>query len=353
MTRVSTMLSWCLPVATLALFGAGCTGSSTPQGLDGGVFRTKDSATTWEQLKVLNLGAKLGSIANVGIATLVADPQDPQTLYAGTVENGVIYSLDAGASWVPAKGLTNGRVTSIAVDPKDKCTMYASRGNQIHKTTNCSRDWNLTYVDTRADIAFTSIVVDWFNPNALYASTSNGDVFKSENQGAAWRRVYRVDDRKITGLVIDPRDSRTIYAGTDGSGVLKTTDAGTTWDKIYTPFKDYDYSARVRALAVDPNQAGRLYTISKYGILRSDDAGVTWKPLTLLTKPGAVDIKAIVVHPKNSSMIAYATDANIVFSTDGGTTWTPKKLPTARGVATMMIDNSPTPNVYIGAMPAK
>jgi hypothetical protein len=65
--------------------GAGCFGgSSTGTGLDGGVFHTADAGTKWEQLKILNLDTKLGSIADMGIVSYAFDPQDSQAIYVGT-----------------------------------------------------------------------------------------------------------------------------------------------------------------------------------------------------------------------------------------------------------------------------
>lgn len=342
------------PLCILSLFGAGCFGGATTSvGLDGGVFRTADNGTTWQQMSALNLGTKIGSIADVGIVTVAVDPQDPQAIYAGTVQNGLLYSLDGGMSWQSAKGLSSGKVTAVSVDPKDKCTIYAARGNQIHKTTNCSRDWNLVYVDSRPDVVFNALVVDWFNANRVYIGSSLGDVSRSDDGGVSWARLTQDVSSAVTGVEVDPRDSRTIYVGTYGSGLLKTVDGGQTWQSIYKQFADYDYSRRVTQIVVDPHLANTVYSVSKYGILRTQDGGATWSPLKLPTPNGTVTIRSLAVHPGNSSLLVYATDNNLVFSADGGQTWMPKKTPTTRGTAVLRFDSPSTTALFLGAMPAK
>ncbi|MSR85067.1 hypothetical protein EXS71_01330, partial [Candidatus Uhrbacteria bacterium] len=105
------------PLLALVLLGQGCLNG--PAKLDGGAFMTKDSGINWIQLKTLNLGTRLGSLADLGTVTMTIDPQDPLALYMGTTENGLLYSLDGGDSWAPSKGLSIGRINAILVDPKD------------------------------------------------------------------------------------------------------------------------------------------------------------------------------------------------------------------------------------------
>lgn len=353
-TRHATRYTLLAGLSALVLLGQGCGGSKPAAGPDGGIFRTADGGDTWAQLKVINLGAKQASIADMGIVTMAADPQDGKALYAGTVENGVIYTLDDGASWMQAPAPMNvGRVQALAVDAKDKCTVYATVLNQIMKTTTCSRDWTRVYYDPRTDKAFTTLAVDWYNPQIVYAGTSDGDILRSENGGASWRVVERLDAIRINQLVMDPRDSRTLYAATAGSGVLKTADGGQNWTNIRKEFDAFDGAKRPNLIALDPNNAGRVYTVSKYGILLSDDGGATWNALQLPTPPGSVDMKAFAVDPKDPKHLVYATTKAVIWTVDSGKTWTTKKLPSNRGAAVLMYDGmSPKANVFLGAAPA-
>lgn len=345
-------LRYFAPLAVLALLGQGCLGGGkTATGPDGGVYLTKNSGTEWAQLKTLSLGTKLGSIANVGTSAVALDPQDPQAIYVGTAENGLIYSLDGGASWqnVKSANLNTGRVRAIAVDAKDKCTVFATRQNQVFKTDTCGRDWSQVFFDPRTDKLFTSVASDWFNDKIVYAGTSDGDIFQSLDGGGAWRSVYRIDGIGINNITIDPRDSRTIFASTNGRGIIRSVDGGTTWTQINQELSGFDGARKVTQVVVDPTTAKRVYAISKYGIVRSNDNGNTWEALALPTPPGSIDLKALTINPKDSQKMVYATATSIVFSEDGGVTWTPKKLPTKRGVAFLAFTGDPTPALLLGA----
>lgn len=346
------LLPWLAPVLALAVMGQGCGGGQQAQGPDGGVFRTA-SGETWTQLKTLVNEGKIGSIASVALASLAVDPQDNNAIYAGTVQDGILYTLDGGTSWMRTLGAGRS-VVSLTVHPKNKCVVYGARANQVIKTETCTRDWKQVYFDPRTDKMITAVAVDWYNPANVYAATSDGDIIKSENDGQAWRVVNRIEGGiKLNNIVIDPRDSRIVYVSTFGQGILKTTDGGTTWTRIRDELKDsqgnaFDGARRTVMVQLDPNNAGRVYHLSKYGIIRSDDAGATWTALQLPTPPGSVDLIAFAVNPKDPKQLVYVTPSSIVMSADAGITWTTKKLPTSRAPSVLMYDNGNPPSLYLG-----
>ena len=339
------------PLALAALLGAGCGSTSTSgPGVDGGIYRTTDQAVTWKQLTSLNLGTKIGSIADVGTVTYALDPQDPAAFYVGTVMNGVLTSLDGGDSWAIPKGLSTGKINTIAVDAHDKCTIYAAKANQIFKTTTCGRDWSQIFFDPKVDKVVSGLSVDWFNQRIVYAVTNEGDIFRSDDAGGSWRVLTRINAR-INGIVMDPRDSRTVYLSTLGLGVVKTVDGGTTWTPITEPLDKFDNARRPTQIVLDPTVPNVIYNVSHYGLLRSDDGGNAWQALTLPNPANTVDIRAFAIHPRDSKQLVYATDTSIVFSNDGGKTWTPKKLPTVRGVAFLTFDRQNPPSLFLGVSP--
>ncbi len=338
-----------LPGVLLILAGAGCVSTSAGSGgPDGGVFRLQ--ANQWKQMKTLNLETQLGSIADVSTLTARFDAQDDHVMYVGTVNNGLMYTLNGGEAWRSASGVSFGAVSAVAVDPHDKCTVYAAHVNQIFKTTDCLRDWSVAVSDARTTVNFTALAIDSQQPATIYAGNTAGDVLRSDNGGSSWRSLTRVTGFRITDLEIDPRTSSTIYAGTNGSGVLKSLDGGATWQVLYTPLQAFDGARGVTQLVLDPNAAGRIYEVSRYGLLRSDDGAATWKSMSLVSAPGAVTIRAFAVNPVNSNSLVYATDNAIVFSSDGGTTWSSKALPTTRGVSFLMYDHEATQSLYLGTI---
>lgn len=345
-----------LPLLALTLLGQGCFGPSKttgPTGPDGGVWKTTDSGTTWVNKKALVAGPKVSAgAASVTVLSMAFDPQDRLAVYLGTSENGVVYSVDGGESWQQSKALGSGRVNSVAVDPKNKCTVYAVSANKIFKTETCGRDWNQIFYDPRTDKFFTQIFVDWYNPTILYTGTNDGDIFRSADAGVSWQTAKRVDGNSITSIAMDPRDSRIIYVGTQNEGIWKTADSGTTWTQIKKQFgEDYSDARRVIQVVPDPVEANVVYSVSKYGILRSADGGDTWKALQLTSPPSTIKINALAIDPKNNRHLVFTGVATLQFSTDGGATWTPKKLPTTQSGGKLLIDPIETGTIYLGTVP--
>jgi photosystem II stability/assembly factor-like uncharacterized protein len=340
-----------LPLGMIILLGQGCLGG-TPQGArgpDGGVFKTGDRGVTWAQKRVLIEGPKGVSVGDAAVTSITFDPQDRNTVYAGTETRGILISLDGGDSWQASKGLT-GRVEWVAVDPKNKCVVYATQGNKVWKTMNCGRDWAQAWFDPKTDKVFRRIAVDWFNPTILYSGSSEGDIFKSTDGGVSWLLAKRAESGVIS-IAIHPKDSRVVYVATQGDGVWKTMDGGNTWISIKKELQQFDNARRVTQIVVDPLAPDTVYLISKYGILKSGDAGASWTPLTLTSPPNSVDIRMFAVNPRNNKELNYVTLNTLLVSSDSGVTWTAKKIPSTRPATALAVDPQDGNILYLGLGP--
>ncbi len=340
--------------AALMLAGAGCGTTTTgTAGPDGGMWKSSDRGVTWANKRALVVSSKVtatGALFNV--TDMVMDPQDNKTIYLATAQYGLVYSLDGGDSWQLARISGVSKINAIAVDPKQKCTVYATSGNKIYKTVDCARDWQQIFFEPRTAVTFTRLVVDWYNPTNLYVGTSDGDILRSQSQGVSWEKVERIDGVPITSMVLDPRDSRIVYVGTKSDGIWKTMDSGTTWTQIKKQFGDSFLDARyVLQVVMDPVEANVIYDVCKYGILKSTDGGDTWSALNLTSPPGTVKIYSLAIDPKNNHNLVYTGVSTLQFSTDGGVSWQPKKLPTTQAGSVLMFDPLDSNTLYLGTTP--
>ncbi len=178
------------------------------------MFKTADGGATWK--KVLYVGDRVGAV------DLVRDPRNPDTLYAATSEHtrlpwvindggpgtGLYNTTDGGATWKElTNGLPKGFMGRIGLDicrTKPE-TIYAVCDNH-----------NLRPGAT--------------NPNA----TINGQVYRTDDAGASWRRVnpYDVDVSGKAGysfnqIVVDPNNAERVSV--TGSDFHHTEDGGKTW----------------------------------------------------------------------------------------------------------------------------
>jgi len=319
-------------------------GKSTVKTPDGGIWRSADGGKIFSQANdVLATDGKVLSLNSVDVNYLINDPQDANSLYAATIQ-GLFYSLDGGNSWQQYKALAKLDVQYVAVNPKNKCVVYAISGNKLYKTENCGRDFNNVYFHQKDKIVLTGIAIDFSNPQIIYLGTSEGEILKSLNGGLAWAVSGRLGKSPVMDILIDPRSSQILYAGTKKDGLYRTNDSGANWLDLGDGLKSYVGSHDYRQLIVDPNTSSSLFFVSKFGLLRSLDNGNNWNIIDLLLKNKSVNIDAVAVNPKNSKEVYYVTGSTLVKTADGGQTWLSKKLPYSRLTTFMQVIGN---NIYL------
>lgn len=198
------------------------------------IYRSLDAGANWSAADSgLPLPQDLGPSGTSnyafmgGVAPLVFDPANTQTLYIGTfltwapgvpgampptIANGVFKSSDGGNSWVHASnglpryagaGSSHWSVLALAINPANPQVLYAGLSN-------------------------------------LYATSISGDVYKSTDGGANWSQASTgISGQDVRALFIDPADPSgdTVYAGTGGDGanpggVYRSTNGGVSWNSI-------------------------------------------------------------------------------------------------------------------------
>ena len=150
-----------------------------------------------------------------------------------------------------------------------------------------------------------------------------------------------------------PGDATTFYFGAADGGVWKTNDAGVSWKPL---FNDQG-SASIGALAIAPSNprviwvgTGQVHQrwdiVEGDGVYRSTDGGATWKHVGLRDTR---HIGAIWVDPKNPDVAVVAAlghifgpnkDRGLFRTTDGGRTWA-KVLDRGENVGAVDIASDP------------
>ena len=170
----------------------GCVQSSCPPHSDG-IFQSTDAGGTWS---AVNLGWDAG-LFDIGAGALVADPQTPGTLYAGTQQldcqdyicpddyytkasaaggAGLFKSTDGGQSWATLNGLPAGDVSIVTIDPRNPSTLYVvSYLNGIFRSTDGGASWIAVNSGLTATYV-SALIVDGQTPSTVYAATSGNGV---------------------------------------------------------------------------------------------------------------------------------------------------------------------------------
>jgi hypothetical protein len=334
---------------SLILLGAGCLGSSSSTGNDGGIYQTANSGEDWVQTVLVPTAAGIGTLATTDVLNMEMDPQDSSYLYVGTRQNGMLYSEDNGSSWrQPEYGpLSDGLIYSVDVDPSDVCTVYVAKGSRLYRTSDCMRSFDdEMYVENRSGVSVVQVLVDWYNSKIIWIGLTNGDVLKSTDSGKTWKTVLKTDE-EISDILISNSDSRQVIVSKFDNGMHKTIDGGATWEELDGGLSDLRHSGDVFSL-IQSDDSRVVLASTAYGIVRSRDFGNTWEPIDLVTSAGQVKIRSLAMDGGNPDVLYYAANATFYRSLDGGETWNTERLPTNRVVRSMLLDPNDNSRIYIG-----
>jgi hypothetical protein len=164
----------------------------------------------------------------------------------------------------------------------------------------------------------------------VYLSTLAPGLARAETQpGGKWSVEVIAPQADMRCLAADPHTPRTLFAGTQGSGVLRSDDAGLT----FAP-SGLD-GLIVKSLAVHPSRPGHVYAGTKPPrLFASEDGGRHWLELKGFQRvrrffwfspaepPFTAYVLGIAISDTNPDIVVAGIEAGaVVRSGDGGRTW--------------------------------
>jgi len=340
-------------VIFIFIFLTGCSIKfSSQKNENGGFFASYNKGDDWQASSLVLKSDGNSNFQSQNVNFLVMDPTDNQALYLGT-DTGLFYSYDYGKSWQQTLGGI-GSLRAIAIDPDNRCTIYASINNRLYKTVDCSRHWSYKLIEeSTADMSITSISARE-NSDIIYAGTVKGGLFTSSNSGESWRNL-KYFDSSIEKIMISS-DNSTMYLATSKNGIFRSDNNAEDWinvnDNIQQAINDgaIDSACNInefQELIFDPQNNQRLL-FANHCLLESNDKGQTWKQIKLLTRPQDTTIYSLAVSYSNPDEIFYGTDLTFYKSSDNGINWTTKELPTTRAATTLLTDPVNPTLLYLG-----
>jgi photosystem II stability/assembly factor-like uncharacterized protein len=152
-------------------------------------------------------------------------------------------------------------------------------------------------------------------------------LFVSSDQGATWEhRGWREYIR--TFHAVEGKDG-TLWLAC-GNGVLRSTDAGGSW-RVTTGWE----VTEVLRIAVDPGRPKNVYAATAYGLIASTDRGATWEFRTNgLRRTFTADV---CVDRRKGDHLLIATETGVFVSKDAGKHWRPTTL-TQKDIRTIVQD---------------
>ncbi|MCX7853563.1 MAG: YCF48-related protein, partial [Caldilineales bacterium] len=317
-----------------------------------GLLRSTDGGATWTAL-----GTTV--FAGMGIADIVPHPSQANTLYVAASANvagnkpltanpGIWRSTDGGATWhllvsaCDSQGCVS--PSALVMHPTNPDILYAGFDQiGIVSSTNGGINWT-TLLSLTSPIRRAEVTLSRSNPSVLYAGlevlTNQGGIgalFKSTNGGNNWTYLNTLSVSYCgqqcsydNVLAVHPTNPNIFFAGGQAlyspnvSGidgvVFWTTNGGASWSTNAGTSANTTLHPDLHAIAFAPSNPNIIWLGTDGGVFRSTDGGATWQQRN--GNKGTLQFQSVALHP---------TDPNIVFggmqdnakakTTNGGATW--------------------------------
>jgi photosystem II stability/assembly factor-like uncharacterized protein len=311
------------------------------------------SNNQWQAIGPHNTGGRTNALA--------FNPQNPNTIYAGSASGGLWRSYTGGVgvdAWhqVPT-GFPVLGVSSITFAPNDSNIIYLGTGEVyniagaghgaayrnlrgtygigILKSTDGGQSWfkslDWSYNSQRGVWA---VKINPLNPNTIFANTTEG-VYRSYDAGTTWQQVNNVVIG--TDIEINPVDTNIILSShgnfaSTGYGIYRSSDAGNTWTQITSGLPvTYNGKILLDIYKANPDivyaSIGNGFTSANGAswLCKSTDGGINWSIMSTVDYSKwqgwfSHDVAVDQTNPDNLMVIGIA----VWKSTDGGTTITQK-----------------------------
>jgi photosystem II stability/assembly factor-like uncharacterized protein len=315
-----------------------------------GFWMSSDSGKSWV----------LTTTRQLEINSIAVHPENPNRVYIGTNNYGVMVSNDGGKTFAQTNGNFSSRLTySITADSEQSNRLYATTintatgGGFVFVSNDRGRTWSPAMKNITGNILIPySLLQDKKNPNTIYLATNIG-TYRSIDRGNSWAQLAAPPAKRPA-----PK-RRAVAARSKGKAPAKKTTAAqaatikaaTTADTAKPETHVPALITKVNVLAHTEDGKYGIFAGTAKGLYRSYDPVKGWEKLSF---GAGIDeqVFAIAVSPQNPSVIWAGTATNgVIVSKDGGATWAKVPgVPEIIPVSTIAIDPKRAENIYVGTI---
>jgi PKD repeat protein len=330
----------------------------------GGVWKSTDGGAFWN--------AKTETLGSLSVGTLEMDPNNASVLYLGLGDTfdgtglGLVKSSDGADTWSDPVILGDStEIADIQVAAGNSDIVMVATNKGLYRSINAGASFTKVaiatgqavdpYVWTLASGGGSNFVLSLeANPTAT-AGTTDGQIWRSTDNGATWTKATGVTDTAGVGRISvasAPSDPNTMYAlaakpnagvATDLANIFKSTNGGSSWTgvaKSGNTYKQYTNknteSANLstllggqgwynHAIIVDPSNASVAYFGGQLLLAKTSDGGTGFKIvsnwLAQFSLP-YVHADFHAAHFASNGTLYVGTDGGIFRSTDNAATFT-------------------------------
>ncbi|MEA4811933.1 MAG: hypothetical protein VB108_05120 [Anaerolineaceae bacterium] len=228
-------------------------------------------------------------------------------------------------------------ITSIVVDPWHKNIVYAGAfGWGVLKSVDSGTNWYKSGTGMPANSAIQSLALIPGSPNIVFAGTINDGLYRSENYGDSWVKVdLGYPNNAVYGITPDPNKPNVLYAvsrlqngdcGNLRGAFYRSEDWGKTWTllrygDVEGTCADYWYD-----VDVNPWDSNTVYlSYHQHGPYRSTDYASSFTPLRNgidMPESLLIETRSIAIDTLSKRMYSAYWDPTYVYYSDNmGEQW--------------------------------
>ena len=218
------------------------------------LFRSGDGGRSWSEGKG-RLRPDCPRIIHTRVTALCAHPSDPQTLWAGVEIDGIHRSRDGGRSWQPVgTGLSSQDIHALVYVPKSG-RLLACTNNDVNVSLDEGDTWQPLQLGQALPLSyFRGLGQQAGNPDVLLLGNGDGPpgttglVARSLDGGVTWQPAQMPGRANSTmwNFAVHAADPQLIYASSVNGQLYRSTDGGASWHRLPREFGE------IRALAWTP-----------------------------------------------------------------------------------------------------
>jgi hypothetical protein len=138
------------------------------------------------------------------------------------------------------------------------------------------------------------------DPDAVYAGVEDAALFRSIDGGETWQELAGLRGHGsgprwqpgaggmcLHSILLDPKNSKRMFIAISAAGAFRTDDGGKSWKPInqglhsqYIPDPKAEVGHCVHHIAMHPKRPNTLFMQKHWDVMRSDDAGDSWREVS-------------------------------------------------------------------------
>jgi hypothetical protein len=138
------------------------------------------------------------------------------------------------------------------------------------------------------------------DPNHVYAGVEDAALFESKDSGQTWQELAGLRGHGtgpkwqpgaggmcLHSILLDPKNKKRMFIAISAAGAFRTDDGGKSWRPInqglhsqYIPDPNAEVGHCVHHIAMHPKRPNTLFMQKHWDVMRSDDAGDSWREVS-------------------------------------------------------------------------